>query len=121
MNVPEDKLRKADAAVDRAADRLQETANRVAGEGGLKAKLAEPLAEDAAFLRRLKPTLVLARIRGEAPTDGRPAAGQLVPAGTPKPPREGGPNPFLVLAGAFALGILLARLIDWRSHAHPRL
>jgi hypothetical protein len=29
-------------------------------------------------------------------------------------------NPFLVLGLAFALGIALARWIDWRTHAHPR-
>jgi len=28
-------------------------------------------------------------------------------------------NPFLVLGIAFALGIALAKWIDWRSHAHP--
>ncbi len=30
------------------------------------------------------------------------------------------PNPFAVAGAAFALGTLLAKLIDWRSHAHPR-
>jgi hypothetical protein len=29
-------------------------------------------------------------------------------------------NPFLVVAVAAAAGILLAKLIDWRGHAHPR-
>jgi hypothetical protein len=31
-----------------------------------------------------------------------------------------GVNPFLVVAGAAAAGVLLAKLIDWRGHAHPR-
>jgi hypothetical protein len=31
-----------------------------------------------------------------------------------------GPNPFIVAAAAFAVGTVLAKLIDWRSHAHPR-
>ena len=35
----------------------------------------------------------------------------------PKPRR--GPNPFLVAGAAFALGAVLAKLIDWRGHAHP--
>jgi hypothetical protein len=26
----------------------------------------------------------------------------------------------LIVAGAALTGVLLARLIDWRSHAHPR-
>jgi len=36
----------------------------------------------------------------------------------PKPRR--GPNPFLVAGAAFAVGAVLAKLIDWRGHAHPR-
>jgi hypothetical protein len=31
-----------------------------------------------------------------------------------------GPNPFLVAGAAFAAGTVLAKLIDWRGHAHPR-
>jgi hypothetical protein len=27
---------------------------------------------------------------------------------------------WIVVAGAALAGLLLARLIDWRSHAHPR-
>jgi hypothetical protein len=30
------------------------------------------------------------------------------------------PSPFLVLGVAFATGIVLARWIDWRGHAHTR-
>jgi hypothetical protein len=33
---------------------------------------------------------------------------------------EGGPNPFAVAAAAFVLGVLIAKIIDWRSHAHPK-
>jgi len=36
-----------------------------------------------------------------------------------KSPRRG-PNPFVVAGAAFAVGIVLAKLIDWRGHAHPR-
>jgi hypothetical protein len=32
----------------------------------------------------------------------------------------GGLNPILVVVAAGAAGILLAKLIDWRGHAHPR-
>jgi hypothetical protein len=32
----------------------------------------------------------------------------------------GGPSPFVVVGAALAGGIALAKLIDWRGHAHPR-
>ena len=34
--------------------------------------------------------------------------------------RGRGPSPAVVLLGAFAAGFLLAKMIDWRGHAHPR-
>jgi hypothetical protein len=115
-------MTRLDQTIDRAADKLQELADKAAGEDGLKAKLAEPLAEDAAFLRKLKPSLIAARARGDAPTDEKPASGTVTPvAPEPKPKKpNSGPNPWLVAAGAFAVGIVLAKLIDWRGHAHPR-
>jgi hypothetical protein len=118
-------MNRADQLIDQAADRLQQFANGAAAEGGLKAKIAEPLADDAALLRRMKPSLIRARIKGEAPTGLAPAEGTVAPAGPqlgerPKPPGEAGPNPFVVIAIAFAAGIVLAKLIDWRGHAHPR-
>ncbi len=117
-------MSKLDELVDRGADRLQELANRAAASGGAYEKLAEPLAEDAAFLRRLKPSLMAARARGEAPTDLRPAEPVVSPSGPqlgrrPEPGNPG-PNPFVVVAAAVVIGILLAKLVDWRSHAHPR-
>jgi hypothetical protein len=30
------------------------------------------------------------------------------------------PSPFAVLLAGFAIGIVLAKWIDWRGHAHPR-
>lgn len=116
---------KADQLIDRAADRLRDLAERTAAEGGLAAKLAEPLAEDAAFLRKLKPSLIIARARGEAPTDqpagsGAPAAPST--AQLPSRPKKGGggPNPVLVIGAALVAGVVIAKLIDWRGHAHPR-
>jgi len=117
---------KADQLIDRAANRLRDIADRAAAEGGVKAKIAEPLAEDAAFLRKLKPSLIAARAKGEAPTDqptgsGTPAAPtrpQLGPR--PKKNKGSGPNPFLVVGAALVTGIVIAKLIDWRGHAHPR-
>jgi hypothetical protein len=118
---------KADNVVDRAADRLRELADRAAAEGGIAAKLAEPLAEDAAFLRKLKPSLIAARVKGDAPTNqpagsGTPAAPSVPQLGArPKPRKKGGgPNPLLIVGAALVAGIVVARIIDWRSHAHPR-
>lgn len=115
----------ADQKVERAADKLQQLANEMAGQGGLKAKLAEPLAEDAEFIRKLKPSLIKARAKGEAPTNQRPGTATLAPSspqlGKRTKPREGGgPNPWLVVGAALAAGIVLAKWIDWRGHAHPR-
>jgi hypothetical protein len=117
-------MNKADQLIDKAADRLQEFADEAAAEGGIKAKIAEPLADDAALLRRMKPSLIKARIKGEAPTNLSPARGAVAPPGPQlgkraKPQGEGGVNPFLVIGIAFAAGIFLAKVIDWRGHAHP--
>jgi hypothetical protein len=116
----------ADQTVDRVADKLQELANQMAGEGGLKAKLAEPLAEDAELIRRMKPSLIKARARGRAPTNRKPGGPRLAPSspqlgGRSKRKRDsGGPNPWIIVGAALAAGIVLAKWIDWRGHAHPR-
>jgi hypothetical protein len=125
VSTPETKLTGADAKVERAADKLQETAERAAAQGGLKAKLAPKLAEDADLVRKLKPSLIVARAKGEAPTNAKPGETVVAPTGPqlgerPKPSKSGGPNPFVVLAAALAAGIVLAKLLDWRGHAHPR-
>ena len=118
-------MNKADQLVDRAAERLRQIADRAAAEGGIAAKLAEPLAEDAAFLRKLKPSLIAARIKGEAPTNvpagsGTPTAPTRPQLGS-RPKRSGtGPSPFLVIGAALVAGVVLAKVIDWRGHAHPR-
>jgi hypothetical protein len=50
-----------------------------------------------------------------------PSASELGPRGNgTRPQRPGGVNPLLVVAVAFAAGVLLAKVIDWRGHAHPR-
>lgn len=85
---------------------------------GLKTKLDEELAEDRAFLAKLKPALIRARMRGELPTDEPPGTASSRPQPTRRP--GSGPNPWLVLGAAFAIGYGLAKLVDWRGHAHPR-
>jgi hypothetical protein len=113
-----------DEKFDRLADKLQQLANRAAGEGGGKAKLAQPLAEDADFLRKLKPSLIRARMRGAAATSARPTQGHVAPAPEQKRPKKnpsgGGPNPWVVVGACLVAGIVLAKVIDWRGHAHPR-
>jgi hypothetical protein len=115
---------RADEIVERGADRLQELSNRTTGDG-FKAKLADELADDAAFLRKLKPSLMKARAKGEAPTNEKPGEVRAAPGGPqhgkrPKPKGSGGPNPFVVAAAALAVGIVVAKWIDWRGHAHPK-
>jgi hypothetical protein len=112
---------KADHAVDRAADHLQGMADKAATEGGVAGKFAQELADDAAFLRKLKPSLIKARAKGRAPRNQPPSHGSVRPTGQPKQPgRGGGPSPFLIIGIAFAAGIVLARFIDWRNDADPR-
>jgi len=116
-------MTKGDQLVDRAASRLQEIANKAAAEGGVAAKLAQPLADDAVFLRKLKPSLIVKRVKGEAPTGQKPAQGTVAPSGPQlgkRPKQNGGPNPWLIVGAALAAGIVLAKIIDWRGHAHPR-
>ena len=111
---------KSDAMVERGAQRLHALSEAAARRGGLAGKLAHPLAEDAAFLRKLKPSLIKARMKGDAPTNERP---QPVVGPTPAAPRttaHGGPSPVAVIGGAAAAGLALAKVIDWRGHAHPR-
>jgi hypothetical protein len=124
-------MSKGDLMIERGAQRLNELSRKAAAKGGFAAKLADELAEDAAFLRKLKPSLIAARARGQAPTNqqpGREPEGPTTPQISrprPKPKtksgrRKKGPNPFLVAGAALAAGIVLAKVIDWRGHAHPR-
>jgi hypothetical protein len=108
-------MTKGDALVEKGATRLQRLANQAARTGGLRSRLAQPLAEDAAFLRKLKPSLMVARAKGETPTEQEPEKTVVS-----RPRRRGGANPLLVVGIALAAGIALAKIIDWRSHAHPR-
>ena len=115
----------ADEMVERAASRLEELSQEAATSDGIKAKLADELADDARFLRKMKPSLVKERIKGNEPVD---PAGGTAPPPTPRPqprpkarkPGSGGPSPIVVIALAFAVGYALAKVMDWRGHAHPR-
>ena len=65
---------------------------------------------------------MVARARGQAPTDHGSARrrGPVRPQHGKRPKKNGGPSPFLVVGVALAAGVALARVIDWRGHAHPR-
>jgi hypothetical protein len=123
-------MTKADLLVERGATRLQQLARKAAQRGdGIGEWLAEELNEDAAFLRRLKPSLIAARARGERPasppTPPAPSPPPEASSAKPKKKKEkkrssGGPSPVLIVGAAFAAGILIAKVVDWRGHAHPR-
>jgi hypothetical protein len=122
-------MTKVDHAVERGAQRLQQLADRAAARGdGVGEWLAEELTSDAAFLRKLKPSLIKARARGNAPTNQEPGA---PPPSAPSSPQLGrrpkkrkrgkkGPAPVLIVGAALVAGVLIAKAIDWRTHAHPR-
>jgi hypothetical protein len=123
-------MSKGDVLVERGAERLEQLSRKAAAKGGFVATLADELAEDAAFLRKLKPSLIKARAKGTAPVasvpDWEPQAPSAPQASKPRPKpkakrkRKKGPSPFLVLGAALAAGVVLAKVIDWRGHAHPR-
>ena len=116
------------SALDSLADKARAKSEELAGQGGIKDKLAAELADDAEFLRKLKPGLIKKRVKGEAPTDQKPTEVKTSPSGPqlgsrPKHERTsrgGGPNPFVVMGAAVVAGIALAKWLDWRGHAHPR-
>jgi hypothetical protein len=112
------------SALDSVADTLRRKSQALAGQGGIKDKLAAELADDADFIRKLKPELIKKRAKGEAPTDRRPTEVKA-PSGPqlgrrPKTPKTGSPSPYVVVGAALVLGVALAKWLDWRGHAHPR-
>ncbi len=153
---------KGDQLVERGATRLLELADRAAARGdGIGEWLSEELRDDAAFLRKLKPSLVKARAKNngasnQAPTkseptnpepeaaapppapavdppvaESEPTETRAAPAPSPPPQptskkkpkskkkRRGGPPPMVIVGAALVAGIVLAKVIDWRGHAHP--
>jgi hypothetical protein len=113
-----------DHKVDRLADGLDRVAVKEAPKGGVHAKIADELVDDAAFLRKLKPSLIKARVKGELPTNEKPGSPRVGPSGAqlgsrPRRRKGRGPNPWLVAGIALAAGLLMAKAIDWRGHAHP--
>jgi hypothetical protein len=118
-------MTKADQTVERAADKLDGFVRRARAAGGVKAKAAQALADDPEFLRKLKPSLIAARAKGRAPhPSGSEGPSQATPAPVPASGKRpsgsrGGRSPWLVLGVSLAAGYAVAKIIDWRSHAHP--
>jgi hypothetical protein len=112
-------MTKADQTVEKAADRLDGFIRQARANGGMKAKVANALAEDPEFLRKLKPSLIAARAKGQSPPP--PPAQEPAPVPSPAPAgTKSGPSPWLVLGVALVAGYAIAKVIDWRGHAHPR-
>jgi hypothetical protein len=119
---------RTDAAIDVAADRLETFVRQSRRRGGLAATVGNAFEGDAAFLRKLKPRLVAARVRHRVPTDDQPGGAARAPDNSEldrqrpveAPPAGGGPSLWFVLGAAFAVGVLAAKAIDWRSHVRPR-
>ncbi len=81
MTRGEQLIQRGDEVIERGAERLRQLSEEMAARGGVGAKLADELAEDAAFLRKLKPSLIAARARGEAPTNQQPDTEVRAPTG----------------------------------------
>ena len=108
------------SALDTVADKLRSKSEELAGQGGIKDKVAAELADDAAFLRKLKPELIKRRARGRATTSAEPPPAPKRRTPERSKPAGDGPNPFVVIGAALVLGVALAKWLDWRGHAHPR-
>lgn len=132
-------MSKGDLLVERGATKLQQLARKAAGRGdGVGEWLSEELRADAEFLRKLKPSLIAARARGGNPPEPDAPRDYAGPPPPPTPPptpeakpkkqkkkrkrkaKSGGPSPVLVIGAALVAGIVVAKVIDWRGHAHPR-
>jgi hypothetical protein len=113
-------MSKGDQRVESAADKLETFVKNAQASGGVKAKVGAAMSDDPDFLRKLKPSLIKARVKGQAPTNepapSAPSGPQLA-----RRKRSGGPSPWLVIGAALAGGYVLAKVIDWRGHAHPRV
>jgi hypothetical protein len=119
---------KGDRAVETAAGKLETFVRGARRSGGVRARLGSALEDDPDFLRKLKPSLIKARAKGEVPTSAPAGAPPRAPSGPQvvrRPARSGSKrsgeiNPWAVVCVALVAGYALAKVIDWRGHAHPR-
>lgn len=117
-------MTRGDLLVERGAEGLEGLARRAAQRSdGIGEFLSEELNDSAVLMRRLKPSLIAARVRGE--TNGGSAAPAPPASAAEQQPKQrakkrkrrraGPPPPLLVVGVAFAAGVLLARLVGLRD------
>lgn len=114
-------MTKADHAVEKSADNLEHLAGKAAARhDGVGEWLAKELKNDAAFLRKLKPSLIKARAQSKKGKDAPSApSGPQLAGSSPKKKRRNrkAPPPVVIVGAALVAGVVLAKVIDWRSHA----
>ena len=114
-------MTKADHAVEKSADSLDHLAGKAADRhDGVGQWLAKELKNDAAFLRKLKPSLIKARARNkkgkEAPS--APSGPQRAGSGPKKKRRNRkAPPPIVIVGAALVAGVVVAKVISWRANA----
>ena len=90
---------KGDRAIESGRTSSTQLSDKAAAKGGVAGKLAGELADDASFLRKLKPSLIVRRAKGELPKDAEPGAaaapraGRAVGAAARTARSEGRPEP----------------------------
>src|SRR5262249_57768120 len=117
--------------VGRGAGAMEGFARDLAVDGGFRRQVAEELIDDAAFLRKLKPTKIAARARGDMPVTGVPAEPAVAvaaereemtlprPAPAPEAPKQAGKkggNPLADVDDAVVAGTALPTRTAWRGH-----
>jgi ferric-dicitrate binding protein FerR (iron transport regulator) len=114
-------MTKADHAVEKSAVSLDHLAGKAADRhDGVGQWLAKELKNDAAFLRKLKPSLIKARAQSkkgkEAPS--APSGPQLA-GSSPKKKRRNrkAPPPVVIVGAALVAGVVVAKVISWRANA----
>jgi hypothetical protein len=116
-------MTKADHAVEKSADSLDHLAGKAADRhDGVGQWLAKELKNDAAFLRKLKPSLIKARARNKKGKDAPPSApsGPQLAGSSPKKKQRRNrkaPPPIVIVGAALVAGVVVAKVISWRANA----
>jgi hypothetical protein len=115
-------MTKADHAVEKSADSLDHLAGKAADRhDGVGQWLAKELKNDAAFLRKLKPSLIKARARNKKAKDApsAPSGPQLAGSSPKKKQRRNrkAPPPVVIVGAALVAGVVVAKVISWRANA----
>ena len=100
------------AAEDRRGRGRSRAGARAGGAGSSGAEPQAAAPEPAAAAAEAPPV--------ETPSVEEPPPAAPFSDAPPSPRRGDGPNPLVLIGIALVLGVLLAKIIDWRGHAHPR-